>query len=237
MVKPEIVRIECFEHQYADGTKVGICNTQFSVRAGDWVIITGPNGSGKTTLLHHIIGILTPTKGDVLVFGAEPGTPAFREARKRMGVVFQDVDEQLIAPTVEDDVAFSPLNYGVPPQRARAMVDSVLKELGIEKLRHKVPHYLSGGEKKKVALAGAVVMHPDLLVLDEALTNIDAASTASIIDYLRRLNKSGTAIIMTTHDPHLFLQHANKRYHIERGEIHSFTRSCEKNMCGWMAHG
>jgi cobalt/nickel transport system ATP-binding protein len=164
-------------------------------------LITGPNGSGKSTLLSHIVGLLEPIKGVVRVMGVDVASKEFTNVRKDIGVVFQEVDEQLIAPTVFEDIAFSPLNYGYDYPKIERMVTDVMKKLRIEHLKNKVPHYLSGGEKKKVALAGAIVMNPKLLVLDEVFANLDTRSKDNIIQLLAELNKKeNTTIIMTSHE-------------------------------------
>jgi cobalt/nickel transport system ATP-binding protein len=197
----EIVHIACFNHSYEDGTELSICHTHFCAKYGEVVIITGPNGSGKSTLLNHMVGLLEPKKGVIKIMGVDVSSKEFEDIRKHIGVVFQDVDEQLIAPTVYEDIAFSPLNYGYKPAEIEKMADDIMKKLKITHLRNKVPHYLSGGEKKKVALAGALIMHPKLLVLDELFANMDTQSKEEISNLLLELNKKEkVTIIMTSHE-------------------------------------
>jgi cobalt/nickel transport system ATP-binding protein len=197
----EIVHISCFKHRYEDGTTVDLCNSHFCAEYGEIVVITGPNGSGKSTLLSHIVGMLSPTKGEIRIMGVDVSSKKFESIRREIGVVFQDADEQLVAPTVFDDIAFSPLNYDYPLNEINQMVKKIMNELHIIHLASKVPHYLSGGEKKKVALAGAVVMHPKLLVLDELFANLDQESRDEIAKFLIALNrKEKTTIIMSSHD-------------------------------------
>jgi len=195
------VEISCLKHRYEDGTHVQICDSHFSAECGEIVIITGKNGSGKSTLLHHIVGLLEPTQGKVRVFGVDVASKEFEKIRNSVGIVFQDVDEQLIAPTVYEDIAFSPLNYGWKIDQIHKDVNLIMKQLGITSLKNKAPHYLSGGEKKKVALAGALVMKPKLLVLDELFANMDEQSKKDIINILIRLNAdTGMTIVMTSHE-------------------------------------
>jgi cobalt/nickel transport system ATP-binding protein len=197
----EMIHINCLNHKYDDGTSVNLCDTHFCAKYGEVVVITGPNGSGKSTMLNHMVGLLEPTKGVIKIMGVDVASKEFEEVRKSMGVVFQDVDEQLIAPTVFDDVAFTPLNYGYGREETEKLVESMLKALKIEGLRNKVPHYLSGGEKKKVALAGALVLKPKLLILDELFANMDVKSKIDVVNLLIQLNKKdGVTIIMTSHD-------------------------------------
>jgi cobalt/nickel transport system ATP-binding protein len=135
----------------------------------------------------------------VRVFDHDPATewPAIR---KRIGVVLQNVDEQLVSPTVADDVAFSPRQYGLAEEEVASRVAAVLDLLGIRELEHRVPHNLSGGEKRKVALVGALVMSPDLLVLDEPLEGLDPASREMLVDLIETLAAGGTTVVISTHD-------------------------------------
>jgi len=195
-----VVRVACVRHAYEDGTNVDLCGLEFTADRGSRVAILGPNGAGKTTMLFHILGLLAPQEGEVRVFGEKPSVD-WPKIRRRIGVVLQNVDEQLLAPTVFDDVAFSPRQYGVPEPDVREMVGRALALLDIEKLARRVPHNLSGGEKRKVALAGALVMEPELLVLDEPFEGLDPASRASLIGLLERLStERGVTMVMSTHD-------------------------------------
>jgi cobalt/nickel transport system ATP-binding protein len=196
----EIVRISCVRHTYEDGTTVHLCGLDFLAHEGARVAVLGPNGSGKTTMLFHILGLLKSQEGEVKVFGVSPADewPAIR---RRIGVVLQNVDEQLLAPTVIDDVAFSPRQYGLDEAEAVGRAHRALGLLGIEHLADRVPHNLSGGEKRKVALAGALVMDPDLLVLDEPFEGLDPASRTALLDLMSSLARErGMTIIMSTHD-------------------------------------
>jgi cobalt/nickel transport system ATP-binding protein len=213
----EIVKVNCIRHRYPDATEVSICGLSFVIHEGERVAILGANGSGKTTMLLHIVGILQPTEGEVTVFGESPTKSSLHD---KVAMVFQNVDEQIIGPTVWDDIAFSPLNYGHKPGEVRKMVDEIIKEIGIQHLASRVPHYLSGGEKKKVAIAGAVVTHPKLLILDEALTGLDPKSKVEIMKLLNRFNKErNIAIAITTHEVDLVPRIADTVYVISNGAI------------------
>lgn len=215
----EIVRVNCVRHLYADRTEVSICGIEFRMTAGESVVILGPNGSGKTTLLGHIMGLLKPLEGEVRVFGVNPQS-AFKEVRRRMGVVFQNVEEQIIGPTVWDDIAFSPVNHGLPIQQVRHMVEEIMTDIGISHLKDRIPHYLSGGEKKKVALAGALVMRPELLIMDEPFNGVDCRSKQEIIELLRLVReKYGTALVLTTHDVNIVPQLAQTVYVLSCGRF------------------
>jgi len=198
-----IVEIDCVTHIYPDMTKVQICGLEFTVNQGERVGILGANGCGKTTLIKHLLGILMPKEGSVRVFGLDP-VKEYSKIRERVGVVMQDVDEQILGPTVYDDILFAPLNYGVPKAKAEAMARVVIDKLNIESLQGKIVHYLSGGEKKKVALAGALILEPELLILDEPFTGLDPKSRKDLIQTLNELNRErGIALIMTLHEVEL----------------------------------
>ncbi|MDP2231993.1 MAG: energy-coupling factor ABC transporter ATP-binding protein [Actinomycetota bacterium] len=195
-----VVRVSCVRHAYEDGTNVDLCGLEFTADRGSRVAILGPNGAGKSTMLFHILGLLAPQEGEVRVFGEAPSRD-WPKIRRRIGVVLQNVDEQILAPTVFDDVAFSPRQYGVPEAKVREMVARALGLLDIEQLAARVPHNLSGGEKRKVALAGALVMEPELLVLDEPFEGLDPKSREALIALLGRLSaERGVTMIMSTHD-------------------------------------
>ncbi len=196
----EVARVSCVRHSYEDGTEVHLCGLDFIALRGQRVAILGPNGSGKTTMLFHILGLLRAHEGVVRVFGIDPSAE-WRAIRRRIGVVLQNVDEQILAPTVGDDVAFSARQYGLSSAEVAERVERALVLVDIADLRNRVPHNLSGGEKRKVALAGALVMEPELLVLDEPFEGLDPESRDRLVGLLERLAAAGNVtIILTTHD-------------------------------------
>lgn len=196
----ELVRVSCIKHIYPDKTEIHLCGLDMVVREQERVAILGPSGSGKTTLLKHILGLLEPTEGSVRVFGVNP-VKERNKIRERMGFVMQNVEEQLVNPTVFDEISFAPLNYGHSLQDTVRMVDVVLEELNIRHLKDKVPHYLSGGEKRKVALASALVLNPELLVLDEPFEGIDPRSQSEFISIINELSRERKmAVVFTLHD-------------------------------------
>ena len=196
----EIVKIKDLNFKYPDGTTLKFDGHEFNVGRGERVVMLGPNGSGKSTLLSLLLGLLKPAYGEIEVLGVNP-SKGYEKIRERVGALLQNVDLQIIAPRVWDDVSFSPRNYGYKEAEIVKLVDDILKKLDIEHLRDKVPHYLSGGEKTKVGLAGALVINPELLILDEPFEHIDPACRTELIKLLNRVNKeNGTAIILSTHN-------------------------------------
>jgi cobalt/nickel transport system ATP-binding protein len=196
----EVVRVSCVRHSYEDGTSVYLCGIDFVASRGTRTVLLGPNGSGKTTLIYHVLGLLRAQEGTVRVFGVDPAAD-WPAVRQRIGVVLQNVDEQLLMPTVADDVAFSPRQYGLPEAEVQTRVSAALELLGISELADRVPHDLSGGEKRKVALAGALVMEPQLLVLDEPFEGLDPSSRRGLVELIERLaHEQGVTVVMSTHD-------------------------------------
>jgi cobalt/nickel transport system ATP-binding protein len=211
------VSVRCVRHVYGDRTEVDICGLDFEIRAAERVAVLGPNGCGKTTLLKHILGMLEPVEGEVRVFGANPARE-FDRLVGRIGVVLQNVDEQILGPTVFDDVAFTPRNLGMPGEEVDRRVAEVLAALGIERLAGKVVHYISGGEKKLVALAGALVTSPELLVLDEPLDWLDPRARERVISHLRGLNEEwGTTLVFATHEVAAARELATRAYLMKAG--------------------
>jgi cobalt/nickel transport system ATP-binding protein len=213
----KIVEFSCIKHTYFDKTTITICGLHFQVMRGTKVALLGPNGCGKTTLLKHILGLIHPKEGDIKVFGVNPAKD-FAKIRAKIGVVLQDVDEQLIGPTVFDDIAFNLRNLGIKEPEVREKVNKIINELHLETIKEKMVYYLSGGEKKKVAIAGALVHEPELLVLDEPFENLDYLSSHQIADYLIRLNKEKkTSIVFALHDLHLLSKIADFIYFMHPG--------------------
>lgn len=196
----EIVRVSNLRFTYPDGTKLHFHGLDFVVHQGERVVILGPNGSGKSTLLFHLIGLFMASEGMISVFGVDPSKD-YIKIRERIGVLLQNVENQIIAPTVWDDISFSPRNYGYKKEDVKRLVEDIIEKLDISHLRDKVPHYLSGGEKTKVGLAGALVTKPGLLMLDEPFEGLDPTCRMDLIGLLNRISRENeTALIISTHN-------------------------------------
>jgi cobalt/nickel transport system ATP-binding protein len=206
------------EYTYADGTNA-LSEINFEAGEGEKVAVLGPNGSGKTTLFYHFNGLVKPTCGEVLVFGESISKTNIDEVRKRVGLVFQESDDQLFAPTVFEDIAFGPKNLGLDSNEIKILVSEVLRRFDIENLARKNPANLSGGQKKRVAIAGVVAMEPEVLVLDEPTSGMDASGVTDTMEILDELNHEGKTIIMSTHDSDLAASWADRVYILNKGKV------------------
>jgi len=171
------------------------------VGRGEFLAIIGENGSGKSTLAKHFNALLVPTEGEVRVDGMDTRDPRFQwEIRRRVGMVFQNPDNQLVATTVEEDVAFGPENLGLPPAEIRARVDEALALVGMSSFARHAPHLLSGGQKQRVAIAGVLAMRPECLVLDEPTAMLDPAGRRDVLATVARLNREEKiTVVYVTH--------------------------------------
>ncbi len=170
------------------------------VGKAEFISVIGPNGSGKSTLARLISGLLLPSAGRVLVDGMDTGTAETRkEIRRRVGLVLQNPDNQLVAAVVEEDVAFGPENLCLPPAEVRRRVEDAMNAVGLSQLRRRPPHMLSGGEKQRLAIAGLLALCPSCVVLDEPTSMLDPMGRQEVLQVLRHLSDSGTAVILITH--------------------------------------
>jgi cobalt/nickel transport system ATP-binding protein len=216
-----LFQLENLSHQYSDGN-LALDNVSLSFEEGERIALLGTNGSGKTTLLHHLNGILKPTSGKVF-FEDKPlayDSKSLLDLRRRVGFIFQDPNDQLFAPTVKQDVAFGPLNLGQPTDQVKKAVDEALETVGMAEFAEKPPHFLSLGQKKRVALAGVLAMQPEVLIMDEPTSNLDPRATSEILHLLLRLNKERKmTLILATHDVDMVPLFANKLYILSRGKL------------------
>jgi energy-coupling factor transport system ATP-binding protein len=199
----QLIRAEGLTHRYSDSDaeSPALDGIDLEIPAGQWVAIAGPNGSGKSTLAKHFNALLIPTRGRVLVDGLDTADPSLVwEVRRRVGMVFQNPDNQIVATVVEEDVAFGPENLGVPQAELRRRVDESLARVGMTQHARREPHQLSGGQKQRVAIAGALAMHPACLVLDEATSMLDPVGRADVLSLMQRLNRQlGLTVVHITH--------------------------------------
>jgi cobalt/nickel transport system ATP-binding protein len=181
---------------YPDGHQA-LFGVDFAIERGERVALLGPNGAGKTTLVLHLNGILGAGAGQVRVAGLPVEKQNLREIRRRVGIVFQDPDDQLFMPTVRDDVAFGPANLGISGSELDDRVHDALDQVGMGAFADRPPHHLSYGQRRRVAVATVLAMGPEILVLDEPSSNLDPASRRELADVLRSLD---VTVLMVTHD-------------------------------------
>lgn len=185
---------------YPDGTKA-LEKVDLVINKGERVAILGPNGAGKSTLLHHFNGLLLPTEGKIKVLGHEVSKSNLDLVRQKVGLVFQNPDDQVFAPTVFQDIAFGPRNLGLSEGEVNRRVQWALEIMELGGLEEKPPQKLSHGQKKRVALAGVLAMQPEIIALDEPTANLDPKATSKILELLLRLNEElGVTLIIATHD-------------------------------------
>jgi cobalt/nickel transport system ATP-binding protein len=216
-----LFKIENLSHIYSDGT-IALENITLSFDKGERIALLGTNGSGKTTLLNHLNGILKPTSGEILFEGKplQYDPKSLLGLRKRVGFVFQDPNDQLFAPTVKQDVAFGPLNLGYSQDKVKAIVEEVLKTVDMVEFADKPPHFLSLGQKKRVALAGVMAMQPEVIIMDEPTSNLDPRATSEILHLLLQLNREkGITLLKATHDVDMVPLFANQLYILNKGKL------------------
>ncbi len=194
--------IECVDLWHVRNGKRILRGVNFAVDEGEVTMLLGPNGAGKTTLIMHLNGLLRPTRGKVLFRGepVEYSRRSLRELRKRVAVVFQNPDDQIVAPTVWQEVAFGPKNLGLSREEVEKRVSEALKLVGLEGYEDMLCNLLSGGEKRRLAIAAAVAMDPEVVVMDEPTAALDAFGVESVVKLVEKLRRSGKTLVIATHD-------------------------------------
>ncbi|HAR33743.1 MAG TPA: ABC transporter ATP-binding protein [Desulfobacter sp.] len=212
-----LLRTDHLTHAFGSGD-TGIFEICLTVSRDDFIVLAGKNGCGKTTLIRHFNGLLMADTGRVL-FNGQDIQKNLTFARKKIGMVFQDPDTQIIADTVFDETAFGPENLNMSREEINGKVNKVLTLLDLDHLRDRNPATLSGGEKRRLAIAGILVMEPDLIVFDEPFANLDYPSVLSLAGLCRKLHQSGHAIVMTSHDVAPVITFATKMVIMDKGRI------------------
>ena len=199
-MEPVIV-FEQVHHRYSGEAEESLRGIDLAIESGSFTAVLGHNGSGKSTLAKHMNAILTPTEGRVLVHGIDTADEnRLLDVRRKVGMVFQNPDNQIVANVVEDDVAFAPENLGVPPEEIRQRVDTALRQVGMYEFRQHAPHLLSGGQKQRVAIAGVIAMQPDIIVLDEPTAMLDPQGRQEVVCTVTRLcRENGMTVVLITH--------------------------------------
>ena len=191
-----ILEVRRLSHRYISDT-CALEDVSFQVEAGEKLAVVGANGAGKSTLLHLLVGLLRPTTGEILVDGIHIEPRNLPAVRRVIGLLVQDPDDQLFLPTVSEDIAFGPRNLGLPPDEVERRVTDALQRVQATHLRHRAPHHLSAGEKRRCALAAVLALHPRILALDEPTTHLDPRARRGLVALLKSLP---TTLILVTHD-------------------------------------
>jgi len=212
-----IIKLENISFSYPERGVI-FEDLNFEINKGDRIGIKGANGSGKTTLLYIIVGLLKPQKGNVIIFGKNMEKESdFYEVRKKIGFLFQDSDDQLFSPTVEEDIAFGPLNLRIERKKVEEIVERTIRELGIENLRKRITGTLSYGEKRIVAIATIFSMEPEILLLDEPTTGLDEDTEKRIKEIL--ISKKDITFCIVSHEINFMKDICNKIYLLEKGKL------------------
>ena len=205
---------------YPDGTQA-LKKVNIKIKKGEKIAIMGPNGAGKSTLFSHFNGLTEPTSGHVEVDGEKIiyERDELLRVRQKVGIVFQDPNDQLFAPTVKEDVAFGPMNLGLDYDEVKRRISESLEMVGMTGFEEKTPHHLSGGQQKRVAIAGIIAMRPDIMILDEPTAGLDPEGVDKVLNILNNLNEEGMSIVISSHDIEMVNQFADKIFVLYGGEI------------------
>jgi cobalt/nickel transport system ATP-binding protein len=212
------VEIHNLAFRHKDGT-VALRGVMMKVKKGSKTAILGHNGAGKSTLLFHLNGIYLPQQGSVKILGVEVNRKNEKLVRKMVGLVFQDPDDQVFSPTVWDDVAFGPANFGLPREEIEIRVKEALRAVGMEEFADKMPFHLSYGQRKRVAIAGVLAVKPEILVLDEPHAFLDPKSKENLFDILEKENQEGRTVIIATHDVDFAYEWADEIVVMREGRV------------------
>jgi biotin transport system ATP-binding protein len=212
-----VIEIENLSHRFADGT-LGLEGITLNIREGSFVVIAGHNGSGKTTLLRHLNGLLLPTAGMVRLAGV-PVDKDLMKSRQFVGMMFQDADSQIVGETVYADVAFGPENLCLQRSMVKERVLKALSAVGLSDLADQRPHLLSGGEKRRLAIAGILAMEPRVIVFDEPFSSLDYPGVKQVLQHILALHQAGHTILVTTHDLEKIIAHADRLILMQGGKI------------------
>lgn len=205
---------------YPDGTQA-LKNINIEIEKGEKVAIIGPNGAGKSTLFSHFNGLTEPTSGCVKIEGKAISfeKDELLKVRQKVGIVFQDPNDQLFAPTVKEDITFGPMNLGLSYGEVEKRVEDALKMVGMENYEDKTPHHLSGGQQKRIAIAGIIAMKPEIMILDEPTAGLDPDGVEKVLNIMNQLNKEGMTLIISSHDIDMISKYADKIFILYNGEI------------------
>jgi len=203
---------------YGTNKKLLLSHIDLTVKAGECVVVAGANGSGKSTLLKHLNGLMHADKGEVIVDGLAVDSDP-RRARKKVGMIFQDTESQIVGETVFDDVAFGPENLGMRPGEVKKVVSSSLQSVGLSEMEDLPTHILSGGEKRRLSIAGILAMSPSVILFDEPFSNLDYPGIKQVLACMHTLKKSDHTMLIATHNLEVVVGLADRLVLMQHGEI------------------
>jgi energy-coupling factor transporter ATP-binding protein EcfA2 len=212
-----MIEIQNLQYHYPDGTHA-LKDITLAMSEGEFLLICGPNGSGKTTLIRLICGLLKPTAGSIRINGLD-NPHASREVRSLIGMVFQEADHQIIGETVREDIAFGPENLGLSPEEITARVNWALQVMGLESIADKPCYFLSGGEKRRLSIAGVLAMKPRVILFDEPFSYLDYPGIQEVLRHMIQLHREGHTIIVTTHDVEKVIAHVDRMVILHDGRL------------------
>jgi cobalt transport protein ATP-binding subunit len=212
-----MIEIRNLHHQYPDGTHA-LKGIDLTISEGEFLLICGPNGSGKTTLIRLICGLFKPTTGSIRINGLnDPYTS--RKIRHLVGMVFQDPDSQIVGETVREDVAFGPENLGLSSEEIIQRVDWALRVMGLENISEKPCYLLSGGEKRRLSIAGVLAMKPQVILFDEPFSHLDYPGIREVLKHMVQFHREGHTLVVTTHDVEKVIPHVDRIAIIHDGKL------------------
>ena len=211
------LEIKNLTHRFPNGT-IGIRNMNLQIHQGEFIIVAGANGSGKTVFIRHLNGLLLPTEGEVLLEGV-PIHHNLIHVRKKIGLIFQDSESQFVGQTVYEEVAFGPENLNLPALEIAQIVHKSLEMVNLSEFATQNPHTLSGGQKRKLAVAGVLAMKPEIIMFDEPFTGLDYPGVVQVLKQLVELHQAGHTIILVTHELEKVLAHADRLIIIHKGNL------------------
>jgi biotin transport system ATP-binding protein len=212
-----LIEMQAVDFHYADGG-IGLADVSLRIDRGELVVVAGANGSGKTTLLKHMNGLLTPASGRVVVNG-RPTNEDVESVRRLVGMVFQHVDAQIVGESVYDDVAFGPENLRMPRDAVDRCVHQALAAVGLDHKLNQRPHLLSGGEKRRLTIAGVLAMQPEAVVFDEPFSSLDLNGVRQVLRQIVNLKAAGRTQVITTHDLDKIIAHADRLVILSKGRV------------------
>lgn len=212
-----MIEIRNLHHCYPDGTRA-LKGINLTIPKGEFLLVCGPNGSGKTTLVRLICGLLKPTAGSILINGLDVLHHS-REIRRLVGIVFQDADSQIVGETVREDIAFGPENMGLSPEEIAYRVDWALRVMGLKDLSEKPCYLLSGGEKRRLSIAGVLAMRPQMTFFDEPFSHLDYPGIREVLKHMIHLHQEGHTLVVTTHDVEKVIAHVDRIAIMHDGQL------------------